>query len=447
MSCPRCGSGAIYKSRCRDCGFEVKIHRVTGANPPVGRIPKFCEATGTTRNPEGAAVQRPSAERPAGVSPAPWLLGEGDDEESTTADPTVRSRPARALAPPSTAAPAEPLAAGTTGGSAPDNKASWYAAAGLAMPRPDLVLGGSMAATARGPLSEFGAEGLAAALVAGCQALASAAGIFLGQGIYAGLGALLQAMLAALLVCRIPIARSFIMAVVAWDLGWATYLGVARERSLAPFAALPAVFLLIAFYASRRSARWVGALLGAALSLIGIAVPSLQAAKDGQAVAGGFAEVPEQGFALRVPNPAQLYSNPEDVRRVLASTALAPLEWRLAFRQPGVLTGGLRVQRIPENAPVEPLLADLDADKARAPVRTDALAPDTLASLKPQGFELTAGGDRVLALIFRTPDGRVFLLCAQTEGIAARARALFETVARGLEIAPSPAPSSGARAP
>ncbi len=299
MSCPQCGSGAVYKGKCRECGFEVKIHRVTGVNPPVGHVPKYAEATHASRNPGKASEQRPSAERLAGVSPAPWMLGEGDEDESTTADPTV-SGSMRGLRPPSTPARAAPLAAGGAGGPAPDERASWYAAAGLAVPQPDLIFGGS---TARVSMAGVGRSGLPAAFAAGGQALASMAGIFLGHGIWSGLGGMLQAVLAVLLVCRIPIARALIPAVVAWDLGWAVYLGATHDRLLAPFAVLPAVFLLVAFYASRRSVRWVGAVLGAALSLIGMVTPSFRASREG-AVAGGFAPVapsttPRSGFRLR----------------------------------------------------------------------------------------------------------------------------------------------------
>jgi hypothetical protein len=266
MSCPRCGSGAVYRGKCRECGAEVKIHRVTGANPPVGRIPRFGEGTnaaselgrGTGQRTAAAEIPAPRS-TPAAASRPPHRRAEVCASERASADALAPREPGRL-------APAEAGARGPEGpGDDGRARRPSSVAASVEQPPAGEVMGW------REPEAVRPAEpprAMPVAVAAGFQALVGAAGILMGrQELYASLGAGLEAGLAALLLARMSFGRALLPAVVAWDFGWAITLVVARGRPhLGPLTALPGLLLLGANFAKSPAARWSCAVASMALS-------------------------------------------------------------------------------------------------------------------------------------------------------------------------------------
>lgn len=273
MSCPQCGSGAVFKGKCRECGAEVKIHRVTGANPAVGRVPQFGERTNAAPDPRHAPARPAAPSLPLATPQTPPKRAEARASARARAGPSKSEAPVRPPVDEGAVRAASASAAEAPAGedASPALLDPMAAAAALALRVPSaapLVDSAPVPAEAAESAGRRGAP-VEAGAAAALQALAGALGILAGkQELYAAIGAGIEVALAALLFSRAGFGRALVPAAVAWDFGWAISLAVARDRPvLGPLTALPGLFLLGAFYAKSPALRWGSAALSTAFSI------------------------------------------------------------------------------------------------------------------------------------------------------------------------------------
>ncbi|MGC4115488.1 MAG: hypothetical protein QM765_12975 [Myxococcales bacterium] len=462
MSCPKCGSGAVFQGKCRECGTIADPRR---ASQVVARIPTLGDeepgdatiADRGARKLDPESTMAPPGRRPgAGLAPAD---DEDEDSERTrmpVAAKEERAPPASPPAPKPPAAkpprasqvaarpkPAEPEPPEPLQPMAVKDRSSWYEEAGLKpppkpSPKDELGTGeNSVSMTMRGRAG----PNTAPAAVLFAQAAAGMLGVLFGLspiGLIAG-GA---ALIAAILLVRDVSAGKF----VAWlavgiFIAYGGALAVSFKQPVAAALLLvPSACLAGALLISAQAARSALGGIGVAVALAAVIVPALAARRPGGTEAGleeddpGAYEDRSAGVSLRVPGNVNLYPRPKDVEKSL------PEPWRsvglkLGFAtSDGSFVGGMLQTRQPPGAELRNLLAPISEGSTAPPRKNDRLVPDGLSELETEGWEVSTRAGELLVVVTRAPDGRAFTLFGVAGTAKARNTQLFKAIGEGFQV-------------
>jgi len=415
MSCPKCGSGAVFQGKCRECGTVVDPRRASSAS--VVRGPALGD------DGEGETILDKKKNRP--------------DPEATRAPPMRASiSSARPEEPRTDEAPAPPVMAPSKPRKDAE-RANWYAAAGMRTPSERFNLpDADDPSTAHNELPSFGPS----VALLGCLAAVQTVSVALGQNPIGGVGAGI-AFVAALMLWRgAGPGKATAWLFVAWSVGWAAAQVVLfKQPLLVVLPVLPAICLLAAMHAGVASVRWIAAVIGVALSAAALAplisARQVVAKSEDVAAEGGSYSDARLGFSLKVPDGVGLWAGSKASKEYLPSGWASAIAPRLVFATADrSFVGGLVVTQQPPGMDLTNMLASLNLGNEPT-TRDDKLAPDSLRDLDGEGWEFGSPHGAVMVALCRTPDGRAFALFG-VGGPAARVRnvQLFSSIAWGLQV-------------
>ena len=416
MSCPKCGSGAVFQGKCRECGTVVDPRRASSSSGVRG------PGLGDDDDGEGDTILDKKKNRPA--------------PDVTRGSPRRASRSAMGSeAAPADQAPEAPLAPGKPWRS--PERSNWYAAAGMKTPSERFNLSeASGQSTAHNEMPGAGPPVVLLVALAAVQILSMA----LGQSLIGGIGAAIAAVAALLLWRGAGTGKAAAWLFALWSVAWAVVQAVLfKQPLLGVLQALPAVCLLGALHAGVASVRWIAAVIGVALCLAGLA-PQVSArqgvakTEDVPVESGSFSDA-RLGYSLKVPDGVGLFAAARAGKEYLPSGWAAAIAPRLVFAtQDRSFVGGLVVTQQPPGMDLSNMLGSLNL-ASEPTLRNDKLAPDSLRDFDGEGWEFNSPQGTVLVVLCRSPDGRAFALFG-VGGPAARVRnvQLFSSIAWGLQV-------------
>ncbi|HEY3446917.1 MAG TPA: hypothetical protein VGK67_11160 [Myxococcales bacterium] len=462
MSCPKCGSGAVFQGKCRECGTVVDPRRASSVavRPPSLADEDFGEETIAE-----ARARRPDPEStiaPPGRRAAPALASmEDEDPDRTRMPPAVRKGssvgapadppPAPPPARPARASQQSPARAPKPAVFEPDeplkpmemkDRSSWYKEAGLKPPsKQQLAEPGeenSVSITAPSPIGGYTAP--AAVLFA--QAAAGMLGVLFGLspiGLIAGGVALI----AAILLLKGVGAGKFVgWLAVGIFIAWGGALAVSfKQPVLAALTLVPTACLVGALLIEARPVRSALGGIGVAIALVGVVVPALSARRSGAGAdssTDGLDTTAYQegatGISVRMPPSVSVFSRPKDI------AANLPEPWRSLGLKLGFATGddgfvgGLLQSSQPPGAELRNLLAPLSEGSTAPPRKNDRLVPDGLSELETQGWEVSTRAGDLMVVLTKAPDGRAFTLFGVAGTAKGRNAQLFKAIADSFQV-------------
>lgn len=437
MSCPKCGSGAVFQGKCRECGTVVDRRRSVVAQPAaLGDDDDQSETVLENKRP---AARDPDATRAPPLRqvpplPSPRRLEEITDEVTGEND----------LPPPDDTDPDLLLPKPKKKAKQPDRSA-WYRAAGMEPPRAGPPRLDEVDVTSPHVMGTV----LAPAAVLLALAAVDGVAVWLGAP-RAGLGPAILAGLAGLLVLRgTAFVRGLSWFAVLVAVVWGAALAVAYGQPLqGALRIAPAVCLAGSLVARDGVARSVAAGIGVAIALVGVGWPLALshrpapiAPSPATAQPAGDFEEPGLGVALKAPEGVSFLRGRKEQARVLPDEWLA-LDPVVAFANAdGSFFGALLMNEQQSEVELSVLLSPFSKDSDVRPTKESSLVPDTLTGLTAEGWDVPTRSYGVLKVILaRTPDGRAFTLFAVTGGGNVRNQQLFKALGLGMKIEKGPGP-------
>lgn len=354
MSCPKCGSGAVFHGKCRECGAVVDSRRASSVAVRVAPAPER-KRTGVV---EKAAPSRPP--------PPP-----ARDQDATNPGHPAPSRPDE----PDTEERGAPEHGGPWKN--PD-RVGWYAAAGMEPPSEAIKLGSELdEPSTRHNVVPMDTSAVILLAVAATAQVSQAA---LGQSLVGLPGAVIAALAAFLLWRRSRLGRPAAWLYGLWSVAWAFALAAILKMPVqGVLAILPAVCVMAALHAGAAAVRWIAGGLGAGLALLGLA-PHFAALRsppraEEVAIDGSSYTDARLGFSLKVPEGVSILS--AERAKDLFPPGWSDLGPRLVFaaEDRGIVGGLLVAQQA--GTSYSNLLARVNLG-GEGPIRNDSLAPASL---------------------------------------------------------------------
>lgn len=475
MSCPKCGSGAVFQGKCRECGTVVDRRASSQA---VARAPSLGDeelAEDTVADPR---ARRPAADAtmaPPGRRPAASLVPDEDDDPERTrmhAEVVRKGPPAASAAteppPPPAPPPPRPARASQQHPAPPParpkraepeepprpievkDRSSWYREAGLepptkqAAPRAELGADSgsgenSVSITAPSPVGGYASPAAILFALSGAGLL----GIVFGLSPISLVAGGVALVAAVLLYKGLSAGKIVAWLTVGLFLAWGGALAVSfKQPVLAALNVVPTLCLVGAMLLDVKPVRAVLGGVGVAVALGAILVPMMTARKAGAGADPADGEVADTtayqdaaaGVSLKMPPSVSVWSKRKDIEKNL------PDPWRSAGLKLGFATdddsfvGGMLQTKQPPGAELRNLLAPISQGALGPPRQNDKLLPDGLSDLEREGWELSTRAGDLLVVVARTPDGRAFTLFGVTGTAKARNTQLFKTVAEGFQV-------------
>ncbi|MBI5546423.1 MAG: hypothetical protein HY901_21255 [Deltaproteobacteria bacterium] len=470
MSCPKCGSGAVFQGKCRECGTVVDSRRASAANvhsaaSPLTdtgdetvldsrRAPRRASSLDASPQRRLAVPDDPDATRLPAPPPRPSESGQPEaavvdsashDPDPAPAAPAAARRKSKQQPKPRSASQSKPVSAPQpkpTGASERERARAISERPSSAQVADEVSLGAAR---------KEGGSGAAGAVLA-ALAIGDATSAALGGSPLAYGGAGLLALATVALWRSHPSGKALAWLGVAWTLVWAAALVVLFQQPLlAALKVLPAAALIGVFTLDARALRSALAGVGVAIALLGVAVPVLLHPRSSQGGLEPYSEIASQsggslsdqrlGYTIKLPQEVALSTSLKVARKWLPEEVADQVSPRFVFStaDKGFVGGLLASQQAP-GVELSNLLTRLNPGSDPSE-RNSKLVPDSLKELETQGWEINALHGTTMVVLVRAPDGRAFALFGISP-VASKVRGLqlFNSLAWGLQVKKSLGP-------